>query len=249
VVIMARDEERTIAQCVNRAAHYAHEVFVMDGGSSDGTVGVATGADAAVIDDPGRGKGSAVRMAVDVVDADVLVFMDADGSHDPADIPSLALPVVRGDVDLCIGSRFAGGSDELSATVPQLIRTIGNIALNIAINLRWQCRLTDTLNGFRAVRRRAVASVGLREDRHTIEQEIVMKMLRHGYRVKNVPSHEYAREYGTSHINIWREWPMFVWCVVRNLIRRYPPARFQPVACEYLDRALRDPRADSGQAV
>ncbi len=240
VVILAKNEEKTIGDAVRDAAGRAHEVFVLDGRSADQTAAVAREAGAVVVQDPGRGKGSAIRMAIDRLDADVLVFMDADGSHDPRDIPRLAMPVARGEVDLCVGSRFAGGSDELSATLPQLVRTIGNIALNIAINLRWRSSLTDTLNGFRAVRRRAAQSVGLREDRHTIEQEVVMKMLRHGYRVINVPSHEFARRHGASHINIWREWPRFVWCVARNLVRRRPPARFAPAPCEWLDSQARD---------
>ena len=78
--------------------------------------------------------------------------------------------------------------------------------------------LTDTLNGFRAIRRHEAKLVKMTEDTHTIEQEMAMKMLRHGYRVMNVPTHEYARTYGTSHIRIWREWPTFVWCVVVNLL-------------------------------
>jgi hypothetical protein len=128
-------------------------------------------------------------------------------------------PVAAGALDLCVGSRFAGGSDELSVSIPQLIRTIGNIAINIAINKRWGTRLTDTLNGFRAARRQHILAVNLRENRHTIEQEMVMKMLRHGFRVGNVPTHEYARRHGHSHINIWREWPRFVWCVLVNICR------------------------------
>ena len=112
-VIFARNEERTIGQAVAGAKPFVHEVVVMDGRSSDVTVAVATAAGARVFPDPGRGKGSAIRLSLEVVDADVLVFMDADGSHDPADIPKLAMPVVRGDADLAVGSRFAGGSDEL----------------------------------------------------------------------------------------------------------------------------------------
>ena len=68
------------------------------------------------------------------------------------------LPVVRGETDLCVGSRFAGGSDELSVGFGQLIRSNGNILMNIAINKRWNISLTDTLNGFRAIRRQAALS-------------------------------------------------------------------------------------------
>jgi dolichol-phosphate hexosyltransferase len=224
-VILARDEERTIGDAVAGAKPFVHDVIVMDGRSRDRTAAVAAEAGARVLQDLGRGKGSAVRQSLEVVDANVLVFMDADGSHDPADIPRLGLPVVRGEADLTVGSRFAGGSDELSVSVGQLVRTIGNISMNIAINKRWGTKLTDTLNGFRAVRRAAAVTLGLREDKHTIEQEMVMKMLRHRYRVINVATHEYARKYGESHIRIWREWPRFVWCVIVNVARRDKPAR------------------------
>lgn len=224
-VIPARNEAPTITDLVQRARPYAHRVVVMDGHSADGTPELARAAGATVVLDPGRGKGSAIRAALEAVDTDVVVFMDADGSHDPADIPTLALPIVRDEADLCVGSRFAGGSDELSVSVGQLVRTIGNISMNIAINKRWKVELTDTLNGFRAVRRSAVRSVGLVEDRHTIEQEMVMKMLRHRFRVCNAPTHEYARQHGASHINIWREWPKFVWCVVVNLLPKDLPPR------------------------
>ncbi len=214
---MARNEEKTIAEVVEGAKPFAHDVIVMDGRSTDATVSEAQRAGAIIYTDSGMGKGAATRMAVDLLDHDVLVFMDADGSHDPEDIPVLALPIVQGEVDLCVGSRFLGGSEELSISIGQLIRTIGNIMMNIAINKRWNVQLSDTLNGFRAVRRAAVARVGLKENRHTIEQEMVMKMLRHGFRVKNVPTHEYARKLGTSSINIWREWPLFIWCVLVNI--------------------------------
>jgi len=127
---------------------------------------------------------------------------------------------VSGQADVAVGSRFAGGSEELSVTFGQLIRSIGNISMKIAINKRWNVELTDTLNGFRAVRRAPMCEIGLRENRHTIEQEMIMCALRHRLRVTNVPTHEYARLHGTSHINIWKEWPLFVWCVLVNLLPR-----------------------------
>ena len=203
-VILAKNEEKTIREAVEGAARFVHEVVVMDGHSSDESVAIARSAGATVYTDSSQGKGAAIRQSMGLIDAAVVVFMDADGSHDPADIPKLALPVVRGEMDLCVGSRFAGGSDELSISAGQLIRTIGNISMNIAINKRWHTELSDTLNGFRAVRRQAAMAVELKENRHTIEQETVMKMLRHGYRVMNVPTHEYARKFGMSHINIWK---------------------------------------------
>ena len=231
LVISAKNEERSVGAAIRGGRPYAHDVVVMDGHSTDRTSEVARQEGARVYPDPdpGRGKGAAIRASLELVKADVVVLMDADGSHDPGDIPRLALPVIRNECDLCIGSRFAGGSDELSATLGQLIRTIGNIATNVAINRRWGVELTDTHNGFRAVRRQALVSVGLRQDRHPIEPEMVMKMLRHGYRVMNVPAHEYSREYGESHIKVWKEWPRYVWCMMTNLLYKNPPKGFNRV--------------------
>lgn len=219
-VILARNEEGTIAQAVTDASRWSASVIVMDGRSTDATAANSQECGARVVTDEGRGKGAAIRQSLALCKTEFVVFMDADGSHDPHDIPKLVGPLANGDADLCVGSRFAGGSDELSVSVAQLIRTIGNILMNIAINKRWNVELTDTLNGFRAIRLAAALVVGLKEDTHTIEQEMVMKFLRHGFRVANAPTHEYRRQFGESHIRIWREWPRFVWCVIENIVVR-----------------------------
>ena len=225
VVILARNEERTIGRIVREVAPFADEVLVMDGNSADRTASEAQAAGAVVHRDPGKGKGSAVRASFPLARGEIIVLMDADGSHDPADIPRLAAPIRSNQADLVVGSRFAGGSDELALNVPQLIRTIGNISMNIAINKRFGVALTDTLNGFKAVRKSMALRLPLRENRHTIEQELVIQALRYGYRVINVATHEYAREFGGSTINIWSEWPIFVWCLFVNLIQpRVRPA-------------------------
>ena len=106
----------------------------------DETVEISRRAGAEVHRDPGAGKGAAIRASLELVAEPVVVFMDADGSHDPDDIPRLTEPVLDDSTDLCVGSRFTGGSEELSMTFGQLIRTIGNIAMNVAINERWKVR-------------------------------------------------------------------------------------------------------------
>ena len=213
----------------------------MDGQSLDETAARAEAAGARVIRDTGRGKGAAIRQSLAATTADIVVFLDADGSHDPADIPALVRPVLERRAELCVGSRFSGGTDELSVTVSQLVRTIGNVAMNIAINTRFGVALTDTLNGFRAVRRTVALEVQLQENRHTIEQEMVMKVLSYGYRVVNRPTHEYSRRFGTSHIAVWREWPSFVRCVVVNI--------FRPMRAGALPAAERGPDDDAHSAV
>ena len=68
-------------------------------------------------------------------------------------------------------------------------------------------------------------AAGVRADQPTSDegvniQEMVMKMLGAGYRVMNIPTHEYSRKHGESHIKIWRQWPKFVLCVLAHVLRR-----------------------------
>src|SRR5712691_11489636 len=92
-VILAKNEAKTIGDVVKGAAGFAHEVVVMDGHSTDETAVIARSAGARVYCDPGKGKGSAIRQSLQLIDTEVVVFMDADGSHQPADISKLVLPI------------------------------------------------------------------------------------------------------------------------------------------------------------
>lgn len=217
LVISARNEAQIIRDVILGVKPFASTILVMDGHSSDQTRDIVTAEGVRAELDPGLGKGSAIRAALALVNSPVVVFMDSDGSHDPRDIPRLAQPVLSGELDLCVGSRFLGGSEELAVNFGQLIRSIGNISMNIMINNRFDVHLSDTLNGFRAIRRDVALRLGLVENKHTIEQEMVIRALKLGYKVGNVATHEYARKHGQSHINIWKEWPHFIWCMLKNL--------------------------------
>jgi glycosyltransferase involved in cell wall biosynthesis len=170
-----------------------------------------------VIQDHGRGKGDALRMSFDAATTGIVVFIDADGSHDPDDIPKLVAPIKAGDADLVIGSRGKGGSDELHGTLEQLIRYIGSQLIMLGINYRWGVRLTDSQNGFRAIRRDVGLRLGLTSNLTTIEQEMLMKALKQGFRVAEIPSHEYERRWGTSKVVVWKLWFAYVWSFLRNL--------------------------------
>ena len=102
-VILAKDEELSIAEAVSGARRHCERVVVMDGHSTDLTVERARSEGAEVYEDPGKGKGAAIRASLSLVEEPVVVFMDADGSHDPADIPRLAAPIADAEVDLCDG--------------------------------------------------------------------------------------------------------------------------------------------------
>jgi glycosyltransferase involved in cell wall biosynthesis len=218
VVVPTRDEEGLVGEIIDAVRPACDEVLVVDGHSRDRTREIAAAHGARVVLDHGKGKGEALRMALEEATGDIVVFIDADGSHDPRDIPALVAPIAAGQADLVIGSRGRGGSDELHGTLEQLIRYIGSQIIMLGINYRWNVRLTDSQNGFRAIRRDVGRRLGLTSNLTTIEQEMMMKALKQGYRVTEIPSHEYERKWGTSKVVVWKLWFAYVWSFLRNLI-------------------------------
>jgi len=220
VVVPTLNEEATLDGVLADVAAYADEVIVIDGHSTDRTPEIARRHNVRFLLDEGRGKGCAVRLGMTLASHPIVVFFDADGSHDPRDIPRLVQPIRDGEADLVIASRMTGGSDELSSDLSELVRLTGSMVINLCINYRWNVRLSDTQNGFRALRREVGNDLGLRADSTTVEQEMAMKALSRGYRVINVPSHEFRRKGGHSKVDVKRVWPAYLWNIFVNVLRR-----------------------------
>ena len=218
VVIPTRDEEGLIGEIIDAVRPACDEVLVVDGHSTDRTREIALEHQARVVLDHGKGKGEALRLALDEATGEIVVFIDADGSHEPRDIPALVAPIASGDADMVIASRGRGGSDELHGTVEQFIRYVGSQLITLAINYRWNVRLTDSQNGFRALRRDVGRRLGLTSNLTTIEQEMLMKALKQRYRVSEVPTHEYERRWGTSKVVVWKLWFAYLWSFFRNIV-------------------------------
>lgn len=220
VVIPTKNEGPMVQEVIERVYPYADEILVVDGHSTDDTRKIALELGARVELDGGRGKGDGIRTAIAKAKGDVLVFIDADGSHEPSDVPKLLAPILRDEADLVVGSRGRGGSDEAFGTIADFVRNTGGHVILLAINYRFGVRLTDSQNGFRAVRTEVARALGLEEDLTTIEQEMLIKCLKLGYRVAEVPSHEYRRRYGRSRIVVWKVWHIYVWSLIRYLFWR-----------------------------
>jgi glycosyltransferase involved in cell wall biosynthesis len=220
IIVPARNEENTISDVLDVVQHMTNDLVVIDGHSSDNTVAIAKRYGARVIKDNGRGKGDAVRVGLAYAEHPITVFIDADGSHEPKDIPALVSPIIAGDADLVMASRMLGGSEELFGSFSEVIRLMGSLAISLSINYRYGVRLTDYQNGFRAIRTDVGRAIGLTSDITTIEQEMAIKCLNQGYRVIEVPSHEYRRKGGVSKINVLEVGHLYVLNLVRGLVSR-----------------------------
>jgi dolichol-phosphate mannosyltransferase len=217
VVIPAKQEAQSIEAVIDRSRRYASDIVVVAGHSTDGTAEVAARCGASVIADAGRGKGGAIRQAIPLIRTPVTVFLDADGSHDPEDIPLLVQPILAGEADHVVASRLRGGSSELHGGFDEFLRLAGSSFITACINWRFKCRLSDSQNGFRAVRTDVLRQLELRENTTTIEQEMTIKTLRRGWRMAEVPSHEHPRSHGVSHIRVWHDAPRYGYSLVRYL--------------------------------
>lgn len=211
IIIPAKNEENIIKDIIAKCRRYSDDIIVIDGHSIDKTREMAESMNARVYSDNGRGKGDAIRTGMSKAQKEILVFLDADGSHDPDDIPQMVGPIIEGKADHVSGSRMRGGSDELHGDLFKFIRMTGSDIITLGINYRFRVRLTDSQNGFRAIKRDIALSLDLKENITTIEQEMIIKTLKKGYRLFEIPSHEYERKYGGSHIKVSRVWFRYVY--------------------------------------
>jgi len=189
------------------------EVVIVDGQSKDGTVEIARllRPDAVIIVEPPTGKGTAMRTGMAASTSDVLIFLDADGSMDPAEFDGFLALICRG-FDFVKGSRYAcgGGSDDLTG-----LRSLGNKWLTRTANMLYRTNWSDMCYGYVAMRRSAVDRLDLKSTGFEIETEMCVNAVRAGLRMAEVASHESDRRHGESNLNTWRDG----WRVLRTMVR------------------------------
>ena len=197
LIIPALDEESAIGpllEAIDRKI--VRDVIVGDNGSRDNTAEVARARGATVVHVAERGYGAACAGALAVLpeDTEIVLFMDADGSDDPAEIPLLLGPIERGEADLVIGSRV---HVERGALTPQ--QRFGNWLATRLIALIYKHRYTD-LGPFRAIRRELLDRIGMRDRRYGWTVEMQVRALQLGARVAEVPV-TYRKRIGRSKIS------------------------------------------------
>lgn len=202
----AHDEEATVARVVRRApatvAGHPVEVVVVDDGSSDATATRARDAGATVLS-VGRneGLGAAVRRGFAEAtrrNAVASAFCDADGEYDPAELERLVAPILAGEADYVVGSRFAGGPRRM---LPH--RSFGNRVLTVAVSVICRRRITDGQSGYRALSADATAAAEIIHD-FNYAQVLTLDLLAKGYRYREVPITYAFRTHGRSFIRLGR---------------------------------------------
>ena len=189
VCIPAFDEEGSLpgvlAEVPPDVAGMPTHVLVIDDGSRDGTAAVARAAGAQVVSHPmNSGQGAALQtgyLVAERLGVDIVVTLDADGQHDPAEMSSLVAPIVEDRADFVVGSRRMGGYERESAA-----RDAGITVYTRLINLLGGTDVTDIANGYRAIRASRIGEISFTEDQFH-NPELLLGAARAGLRVLDVP--------------------------------------------------------------
>jgi glycosyltransferase involved in cell wall biosynthesis len=178
VILPVLDEAGALAYVLPRIPA-GYRPIVVDNGSVDGSGDVARALGGTVVPEPRRGFGAACAAGLDVATAEVVCFMDCDGTLDPADLPAVAGPVARGEADLVLGARRAApGSWPLHAR-------LANRALALELRRRCGVRLRD-LGPMRAARRLPLIALGIRDRRFGWPLEMVLRAAHAGWAIDQV---------------------------------------------------------------
>lgn len=191
------------------------EIIAVDDGSTDGSRAIlaeeASKDDIQVIyHEENRGKGAAVRSAIEHATGDILLIQDADLEYDPRDYPALLNPILEGRVSVVYGSRFLGPRKAM-----MFWHMMGNKLLTLTTNLLYNAILSDMETCYKCFRAEVVRDMPLRSRRFELEPEITAKILKRGYRIFEVPISYYGREYNEGKKISWRDAPIAFWALLK----------------------------------
>jgi len=221
VVIPTLNEEEAIGEVVEGFVKKGYKVLVIDGNSKDRTREIAREKGAEVVIQSGKGgKGQAIAEALEIVDSDILVLVDGDGTYLPEEVDKLLDPILKGKAEHVIGNRFA--NFEKGAFTK--LNLIGNKLLNMFFRLAYGVELRDILSGYRAMKREVYKSVELTKPGFEVETELTVETLAKGFRIVEVPI-TYRKRGGKTKLNPLRD-GFRIGRTIYELMSRYSPARY-----------------------
>jgi glycosyltransferase involved in cell wall biosynthesis len=210
IIVPVYNEHDTVADLLERvlSLDIDKEIIVIDDGSTDGTSEVLKEFDHETITmmhhSENRGKGAAIRSGLESATGEYVIIQDADLEYDPAQIGQFMAPLERGECDAVYGNRFPLAKRSEFHGVYILIY-VANLFLSRFLSLLFARRVHDFETCYKIMRTDVAKSLRLRSDRFDIEPEITAKLLRRGYRIKEIPISYHHRHYSEGKKITWRD--------------------------------------------
>lgn len=222
VVIPVFNEEATVGDIVARTKktlenmHASYEILVVDDGSTDQSAHIARELNAQVLRDAHQGKGCSLRAGFRQTRGELVVTLDADGSHKPEEIPLVLRHIMENRADFVIGSRFFN-SEANKAKVPRVNR-IGNGLFNDMIGVLTGVKVSDSQSGFRAIRASLIKQMKLSSRGYEVESEMLVKALRMRARVEETPISFDQRTVGTSKLDPIKDGARIFYAIIASYL-------------------------------
>ena len=224
VLIPVYNERKTVEEIVSRVLNQrindidSLELVIVDDASTDGSTEIIEQLAGThpqikpIFQKRNRGKGAAVREAIEAASGDIAIIQDADLEYDPNDFPVVLTPILQGDADVVYGSRFMtkeGGRDLYSK------HALGNRFLTFLSNRFTNLNLTDMETCYKAFRLQSVKTIPLRSNRFGIEPEITAKIAKRKLRFHEVPISYHARSYAEGKKIKWKDGVVAIYIILR----------------------------------
>lgn len=229
ITMPAYNEESSIGKVISGIKEvmshqkYAYKIMIVDDGSKDRTAFVAKQSGAIVFSNNfNRGLAETFKEEIKhalVMGADIIVHTDADGQYNAKDIPVLIHEVEKG-YDLVLGDRFSGGVESMP-----LLKKMGNKMFSKIISCIVGHRINDCQTGFRAFNSNIAKSINMIST-HTYTQEQIIKAVKGGYKVKEVPTFFFIRKGKSRLMKNPFEYAVKAWINLLRIFRDYAPLRF-----------------------
>lgn len=218
VLIPCYNEITTIREIIDQveATGLAHEIIVVDDGSTDGTREILDSLDGhgrvrVFLHQRNQGKGAAVRTALEHATGDVMLIQDADLEYDPRDYPALIQPIKEGIAQAVYGSRFLGAPRRTMF----FWHMLGNRFLTLVTNVLYDTILSDMETCYKMFTADVAAKLNLKSHGWGFDPEITAKILRQKVRIYEVPIRYAGREFDEGKKISWRDGFTVLWTLLK----------------------------------